>query len=96
VPLPPPLPLPPALPPLAAPLQAVRERAATARAPTPMRLKWEPVIEASRNVRAGRFRPACREEWVAQLALGRNDAIQWNAIVVIVSMVRIVAFAGVA
>jgi hypothetical protein len=33
---------------------------------------------------------------VAQLALGRNDAIQWNAIVVIVSMVRIVAFAGVA
>jgi len=32
---------------------------------------------------------------VAQLALGRNDAIQWNAIVVIVSMVmRVVAFAG--
>jgi len=26
--------------------------------------------------------------------LVRNDAIQWNAIVVIVSMVRIVAFAG--
>src|SRR5580658_1253461 len=89
------LPPPPlALPPLAAPPQAVRERAATARAPTPMRLKWEPVIEASRGVRAGRFRPACPEGWVAQLALGRNDAIQWNAIVVIVSMVRIVAFAG--
>jgi len=33
---------------------------------------------------------------VAQRALGRNDAIQWNAIVVIVSMMRIVAFAGVA
>ena len=32
---------------------------------------------------------------MAQLTLVRNDAIQWNAIVVIVSMVRIVAFAGV-
>jgi hypothetical protein len=32
---------------------------------------------------------------VAQLTLVRNDAIQWNAIVVIVSTVRIVAFAGV-
>jgi hypothetical protein len=32
---------------------------------------------------------------VAQLTLVRNDAIQWNAIVVIVSMVRIVAFAEV-
>jgi hypothetical protein len=81
-------------PPLAAvPPHAVRQRAATARALTPMRLKWEPIIEASRSVRAGRFRPACREGWVAQPALGRNDAIQWNAIVVIVSMVRIVAFA---
>jgi hypothetical protein len=33
---------------------------------------------------------------VAQLALGRNDAIQWNVIVVIVSMVKVVALAGVA
>jgi hypothetical protein len=32
---------------------------------------------------------------VAQLTLVRDDAIQWNAIVVIVSMVRIVAFAEV-
>jgi hypothetical protein len=32
---------------------------------------------------------------VAQRPLGRNDAIQWNAIVVIASMMRIVAFAGV-
>jgi hypothetical protein len=38
---------------------------------------------------------ACREERVAQLTLARNDAIQWNAIVVIVSTVRIVVFAGV-
>jgi hypothetical protein len=30
-----------------------------------------------------------------RLTLGRNDAIQWNAIVVIVSTVKIVAFAEV-
>jgi hypothetical protein len=42
----------------------------------------------------GIFTPACREGSVARLTSVRNDAIEWNAIVVIVSMVRIVAFRG--
>src|SRR5580704_16108110 len=81
-------------PPLAALPHAVRESAATARAPTPMRLMGETVIEASRGVRAGHLHPACREGSVARLTLVRNDAIEWNAIVLIVSVVRIVAFRG--
>src|ERR1700749_4310703 len=91
-----PLPLPPAIalplvlpPPLAALPHAVRESAATARAPAPMRLMGETVIEASRGVRAGHLHPACREGSVARLTSDRNDAIEWNAIVVTVSMVRI-------
>jgi peroxiredoxin len=54
----------------------------------------ETVIEASRVSVPGIFTPACREGSVARLTSVRNDAIEWNAIVVIVSMVRIVAFRG--
>src|SRR5215831_19840223 len=88
-----PLVLPPLVPlPLAALVaalpHAVRERAATATAPAPMRLMVETVIEASRGFRAGHFHPACREGSVARLTSVRNDAIEWNAIVLIASTVR--------